>query len=97
MVLRPFIARKLIIRAQPHFNLQGCALKKLERPWGSQPHQLGCPALKKVATYHSHLIGPLSMPTLESFDQLLVIHNAHFIIDTKFVNLGLHKIEKVTS
>lgn len=37
------------------------------------------------------------MPTLESFDQLLVIHNAHFIIDTKFVNLELHKIEKVTS
>lgn len=47
-----------------------------------------------VTTYHSHLIGPLSMATLESFDQLLVIHNAHFIIDTKFINLELQKIEK---
>ena len=34
------------------------------------------------------------MATLESFDQLLVIHNAHFIIDTKFINLELYKIEK---
>ena len=47
---------------------------------------------KIFENYHSHLICPLAMPTLEFFDQFFVLHYMHSVIDMKFINLKGDKL-----